>query len=514
MDDRKIILSSESPMIKKVKERIYKKELKIFNKTIRIPKKGRIRFFLALIAVILFIKILLSHQQVNSPDKINTQNVKPSNNIKNQKTALKSNKEKENVKISAENKKDNNTEKAKWIFFTKKINEKKFSYSDLTNLFKKHSPRLDCINDTVLSGREKYILHYSFDTTVIKCGKDLLKNYHPKYGAFVAMEAATGRVLALVSYSREGEQNIGENLFAKSIYPAASVFKTVTAAAALEKGNLHLESNLPLVGRKTTLYKFQLKEQLDYYEPVSLIDAYAYSINPIFGRIGIYILGKDVLQEYIDKFGFNSEIPFELKNEKPYAEISEKDSSILIAEIASGFNKKTRISPLFGAMIAACIAENGKMPVPYFVDSVTCEKDSDVIYRGEPKVWRTVIKESTAAQLRSMMHCVATYGTAKASFKYIKKTSFFENIEYGGKTGTLDEEELGRIDWFIGFAIHPNEVKNRIAVGVLTIHDQFWTVHSSFIAAEIFRKYMRYNLIEQKASAKNITNGEAKKTNG
>jgi cell division protein FtsI/penicillin-binding protein 2 len=348
---------------------------------------------------------------------------------------------------------------------------------------------------------------------VLRCGETLLKQYHPKYGALVALEPASGRVLALVSYTRDTEPSLGDNLFARSLYPAASVFKTITAAAAIEKGNMGPDSKMPLAGRRYTLYRFQLKEDLAAYDPVSLTDAYSYSINPVFGRIGVYVLGPALIREYFEKFGFNSRIPFELDNEMPVAEISDKDSAVAVAEIASGFNQKTKMSPLFGALIAAGVSEKGKMPVPFFVDSVTCG-DSCVIYRAVPRLWRVSMRESTASKLRGMMESVVRYGTAKSSFRYIKHSAYFDDIDYGGKTGTVDEDKLGKVDWFVGFAAHPTDPRQRIAVGIVTVHDQYWTVHSSYIGAEIFRKYIRQLQNEEKAASKVDIAGDLKKAAG
>jgi len=110
------------------------------------------------------------------------------------------------------------------------------------------------------------------------------------------------------------------------------------------------------------------------------------------------------------------------------------------------------------------------------------------------------MKASTATYIKTMMSRVAQFGTARSSFKYIRHSACFDNIDYGGKTGTVDEDKLGKIDWFIGFACHPSDPRQRIAVGVVTVHDQYWTVHSSYIAAEIFRKYIKREQVEEKSS--------------
>jgi len=392
------------------------------------------------------------------------------------------------------------------LFAKPEIPKQGFAVSDLTALLKKHPPKPGAIRDSIDSNNAKYVIHYSIDTCVQRTAETLMRQYHPKYGALIALNSKTGRVLASVSYTREGESQLGDNLFVKSIFPAASVFKTVTAAAAIEKGGLTTESQLQLTGRKYTLYKFQLKQDLEVSQPVSLEQAYAFSMNPVFARIGLYVVGAAGIKEYMGKFGFNSPIPCEVENDINHADISVSDSQMTIAEIASGFNRKTRMSPLFGAMIAASVCENGKMPLPTFVDSITCG-DSSTIFKCEPHTWRTPMKPTTASSLKSMMSRVAHLGTARTAFRYIHHSQFFDEIDYGGKTGTVDEDVLGKIDWFVGFAENPTDPRQHIAVGVVTVHDQYWTVHSSFVAAEIFRKYIRQAQMAQKAEKKEQTAG-------
>ncbi len=365
-----------------------------------------------------------------------------------------------------------------------------FTHEHVFDLLKAHSPLFQSCQDTLSNRTGRYIVHYSIDTVLNNCGEILLKRYHPKYGSLVVMEPGSGRVLALVSYTREGEDSLGDNLYCQSIFPAASIFKTVTAAGALEKGHVSPESTFSLAGRRYTLYKFQLAPELRSYEDVSLADAYAMSINPVFGRIGIYVLGKNGLAEYMRKFGFNSRVPFDLDNQGPVADENIKDSLLVIAETASGFNTVTRISPLFGALIASSIAEKGMMPVPSIVDSVT-KLDSGVVYRVSPKTWRRPMGENTAGELKEMMSRVVKQGTARSSFRYIRNSAFFDDVDCGGKTGTVDDDELGKIDWFVGFARHKDDPKQRLAVGIVTVHDEFWTVHSSYIGEELFRTHIR-----------------------
>jgi penicillin-binding protein A len=439
---------------------------------LNIPRKGRIRAILIILFLVIAVK-LMSHRQ--TPDGHVPVKAQPAA-VADRPATLKKN-TRSFFRLPFFRHADNRQAAV--------VKTYGLSHANIVDLLKVHAPVFQLCRDTIVRDKKRYVVYYSIDTALQKCGETLLKRYHPKYGAFIVMETGTGRVRSLVSYTRDGEDSLGENLYCKSIFPAASVFKTVTAAAAVEKAHVSPDSTFSLAGRRYTLYKFQLAQELASCQDITLADAYCQSVNPVFGRIGLYVVGKAGLTEYMRKFGFNCAIPFDLDNEKPTSDENMKDSLLIIAEAASGFNTVTRISPLFGALIASSIAENGVMPVPTLVDSVY--GDSCIVYRAAPGTWRTPIKENTASALKDMMSRVVQKGTARHSFHYARNSTCFIDVEYGGKTGSVDEDTLGKIDWFIGFARHKSDPKQRLAVGVVTVHDEYWTVHSSFIGEELFR---------------------------
>jgi Cell division protein FtsI/penicillin-binding protein 2 len=455
---------------------------------LKIPRKGRIRFFLAVLVLALAFKLFSNREPQKPPLLLK---IKPVPAVVSQPGARP-------APLPAVHRQPNLFERIEMSVSTKKIRVIAFSHDDVVNLLRKYPPRFRSGCDTVQEENNRYIIHYSINFTVQDCGETLLKRYHPKYGALVAMEPGTGRVLAAVSYTREGEPPLGDRLYCKSLFPSASTFKTVIAAGAIERAHMGPDSTFPLVGRRYTLYKFQLAPNVQSGQDVSLEEAYSLSINPIFGRIGIYALGIAGIKEYMEKFGFNSPIPFDLDNDNPVAQSVIQDTLMRIAEVASGFNRETRMSPLFGALIASSVSEKGQMHVPYCVDSITV-MDTATIYRAVQHPWRAPMKESTASQIKYLMTRVVEYGTARHAFIYARHSSCFDDVDYGGKTGSIDDEQMGKIDWFIGFACHVTDPHQRIAVGVVTVHDQYWTVHSGYIGEELFRTYIRGVQLAKKA---------------
>jgi cell division protein FtsI/penicillin-binding protein 2 len=331
-------------------------------------------------------------------------------------------------------------------------------------------------------------LFFSIDTTIQNYAMRLLRRYKPRYGAVAAIDPATGRVLALASFANEGEPIDGSDLYLRSIFPAASVFKTVVAAAGIERGGMNRRTPIPHFGRNHTLFRAQLEENLRVSRDISLQDAFAYSINPAFGRIALFNVNKDIVTDYGRRFGFHADIPFELNIDESV--MLSPDSAFSIAEFASGFNRETMLSPMLGALIAGVVSNGGAINEPTVVDSIRSSRRDTLVYTRTPKVWRRVVKEQTAAELKWLMTKVTHYGTARTPFRPLRESQRLRPYEFGGKTGSVNKRGLGRVDWFVGFARNPIDKNKQIAVGVVTTHGEFWTVHSSYIASELFRRHI------------------------
>jgi cell division protein FtsI/penicillin-binding protein 2 len=361
----------------------------------------------------------------------------------------------------------------------------------LYRLLQLYPPRLTHARDTLYFSKDPMVIHYSLDEHLQRLTRRLLRRYHPRYGAAVALQPATGRILAMVSYTHPDQPPRVDNLCTEACFPAASIFKVITAAAAFDTRSLTPSSAVRVAGRNHTLYRTQLDEHLPRYRTITFQEAFAYSINPAFGRIGIHMLGDSTLTGYARRFGFQEHIPFCLP--VAHSTVLEPDSAFNIAELASGFNDETEISPLHGALISAAVAYNGTMMKPVLIDSITQCSTGTRMYRAAPAVWKKdVISAHSSARLRDCMQQVARYGTARSAFRYVKRSFRFNDIAYGGKTGSIDKDDLGKVDWFSGFAIHETDTTQQVCVGVVTVHGAYWTVHSSFVGAEMMRHYIRH----------------------
>jgi len=315
----------------------------------------------------------------------------------------------------------------------------------------------------------------------------MLLQYKPDFGAFVAIDAKTGRILTAVSFSRE--QTEFGNILMRASFPAASVFKVVTAAAAIDQKVAEPSTIVPYNGANHTLYRRNvLKNDVNKWtRHISLREAFAKSINSVFGKVGIFFLKPDILEDYAVRFQFNREIPLDLPVQ-PGSFVLERDDNWKIAEAASGYNRVALMSPIQGALIAASIANDGVMMEPYVVESLD-EKEQGQIYKVDPSVLSMVVSSQSAEKLRSMMTDTVKMGTSSKTFRGFNKKKKIVDVEVGGKTGHLSGNyPRGQYDWFVGYG---KSEEDTIAVAALTINEENWRVKSGLLARVFFETYFQ-----------------------
>jgi len=304
----------------------------------------------------------------------------------------------------------------------------------------------------------------------------------------VVLEPLSGRILAMAGFD-EDEADARYNPCTDNRYPAASVFKIVTAAAAAESAGLTSDSMLQYNGRKHTLYKSQLKKTDNRYtNHIRFKDAFAQSINPVFGKLGVHYLGKSALQAYAEAFGFNQRFDLEFACAPSRLAVSEEPYHR--AEIASGFNNETTLSPLHGVLIAAAVLNQGLLVAPTIVDSIA-DEDGRVVYRGRAQPLGQAVSPATSAILYQLMQTTIRSGTCRRTFRGYLRHPVLSKLSIGGKTGSIDNREHDtRFDWFVGFA-EDKQGSAKIAVAVLVAHGRYLGTRASQYARLIMENHFR-----------------------
>lgn len=335
--------------------------------------------------------------------------------------------------------------------------------------------------------RAEASLEYTINSELQKSADQLLKSYKPDYGAIVMLETSTGRVLALSSFQKEHHES--SNLALRGTFPAASIFKIVTASAALDKYHVTPDTIVMFNGGNHTLYrKNAMSEKVNRWtREMTLREAFARSINTVFARLTLEKLAPQDLEEYAIRFGFNQDIKSDLPFTTGFTEIP-KEKNFHLTELASGFNKITRMSPLQGAMIASAIAEAGVMRIPYILERAR-DPEGQIIFQAEPITVGRAMTALGAEKLQELMEATITQGTSRKSFRSWAKDKHVRELVVGGKTGSLTgDNPKGKVDWFVGYAMNENQ---KIAIAALTVNVRYWTVKSSYLAQSMLRTHFK-----------------------
>ncbi len=346
-------------------------------------------------------------------------------------------------------------------------------------------------HDPVLSVKYKsYPLQIttSIDPAMQASIKKMITRSTARQVAVVVLEPQTGRIISMAGFDRD---DTAINPCTSKCFPAASIFKMITAAAAIEARDFRPDTTLRFNGRKHTLYKSQLKNIRNRYTAsITLMDSFAQSVNPVFGKIGIFTLGRNTLEKYAYAFGFERNIAFEL----PVAEsrFTITDSSYHIAEIASGFNRETVITPLHGALITAAAINSGTIMEPAVIDFIE-DMNGRILYENQPELLSSPITPDSAGQLKRLLEATVKKGTARKSFRGWRRDRVLSKLDIGGKTGTIDStDHTIRYDWFCGFA-QEKDSGRQITVAVLVGHAKpKLDVRASMYARSTIRNYFAH----------------------
>ncbi len=314
--------------------------------------------------------------------------------------------------------------------------------------------------------------------------QSIVKGSTGQMTAIVCLDPVSGRILAMAGFDRGKPE---EKVWTQRLIPSASIFKIITAAGAIEFLGMSPMTLFHYNGGKHTLYRYQLEEKRNRYTcTVTLKDAFKDSINPVFGKLGSIYLGRKGILEMADRFMWQRQIPLEIPV-KP-STITLLDDKFNLAEVASGFNKATRITPIHGALIVAAIANRGVIMAPSFIDTIE-SGGHDIIYQSRIYPLTRPVNPRTADLLFEMMKATVEKGTAKKAFSHLNRDKVLKDLEIGGKTGTIDNEshEL-RYDWFCGIARQKDRGK-RLALSVVVAHRAILGTRAASFARLAIRKY-------------------------
>jgi len=297
----------------------------------------------------------------------------------------------------------------------------------------------------------------------------------------IVVEVATGRVLAMAQGRHPEKWEAKEHSALYSNFPAASLFKTVVAAAAIEVAGVDPLDSQVLWGGCGNVNRSGVWLRDDEFgraNRLSLRSGYGRSCNGLFAKLGVNVLGLNTIATYANRLGWNevTDADFVI----PISPISipdPKTSSIhTVGRFAAGFGDVgASVAQQAWQMLALA---NGGVSRPLILLQENLPKAS-------ASVGRRVVEQQTAEILKSIMDASTNGGTASGAFRKPKYRKLKELA--GGKTGTLTgKKPFGVTSWFAGMMPMNNPQVVVVAVVVL---DKLWHIKGPDLAAEALWAY-------------------------
>ena len=303
------------------------------------------------------------------------------------------------------------------------------------------------IDVTVQSIVEKYLKEACIDNVCTDGGNVIVMNpqngdilamaTYPNYNLNSPYEAYTDELKGIWDSIEQAEktknlQAVWRNKAIADTYEPGSVFKLITASAAIEEG---IVTDIDKEGEFTCTGGIEVAgvriKCWRYYRPhgaESLRLALMNSCNPVFIGLG-QKMGVTKYYEYLEKFKLLQKTGIDLPGEAGSIFLAkEKAGPVELATIS--FGQRFEITPIQLVTVVSAIANGGTSVQPRVVKEII-DSQTKEITEVPVKTNGTVISKETSEKVLSMMESVVSEGTGK--------NAKVAGYRIGGKTGTSED---------------------------------------------------------------------------
>lgn len=305
---------------------------------------------------------------------------------------------------------------------------------------------------------QKYATQLAWETMVKKEAKQV---------SIIVMRPDNGEILAManvpeynlnspyeLNYEPDEEEaqkdkmdllnNMWRNFCINDTYEPGSIFKTVTATAALETGVVGLNDSFTCSGetvvsdRRIRCHKTTGHGTQDFTHTVYN------SCNPAFVEWGRRV-GTDNMYLYMGKLGLLAKTGIDLSGEA--GTIIHKQENVGAVELATmSFGQSFQITPVQMLRAVSAIVNGGKLVTPHF-GLYTGSSDGSVVNEFAYSTQDEAISSQTSETMKKILEGVVSEGGGTKAY--------IDGYSIGGKTATSQKLPRGSgkyISSFIGFA--------------------------------------------------------------
>lgn len=270
--------------------------------------------------------------------------------------------------------------------------------------------------------------------------------------------------------------NMWRNFCINDTYEPGSVFKMVTATAALELGVVSL-SDMYTCGGSTTVADRRIRcHKTTGHGTQTFTQTVMNSCNPAFIEWGRRV-GVDNFYTYIDKLGLTSKTGIDIAGEA--GTIIHKKENVGEVELATmSFGQSFQITPMQMLRAGAAIVNGGNLVTPHFAIK-TCAADKTTYSEFSYSTTQEAVSKETSDTMKDILRQVVEEGGGK--------NAYIEGFSIGGKTATSQKLPRGSgkyIASFIGFS----DVTDPSVIAMCLIDEPQGVYYGGTIAAPVIRE--------------------------
>ena len=336
---------------------------------------------------------------------------------------------------------------------------------------------------------QKYATQLAWETMVKKEAKQV---------SIIVMRPDNGEILAManvpeynlnspyeLNYEPDEEEaqkdkmdllnNMWRNFCINDTYEPGSIFKTVTATAALETGVVGLNDSFTCSGatvvsdRRIRCHKTTGHGTQDFTHTVYN------SCNPAFVEWGRRV-GTDNMYLYMGKLGLLAKTGIDLSGEA--GTIIHKQENVGAVELATmSFGQSFQITPIQMLRAVSAIVNGGRLVTPHF-GLYTGSSDGSVVNEFAYSTQDEAISSQTSETMKKILEGVVSEGGGTKAY--------IDGYSIGGKTATSQKLPRGSgkyISSFIGFA----PADNPQVIAMCLIDEPIGVYYGGTIAAPVVK---------------------------
>lgn len=331
-------------------------------------------------------------------------------------------------------------------------------------------------------------LNYSLQETAYQALGD-------RWGAVVALEPSTGKILAMVSKpdfdpnsieanwdsiiaDTGSENSVLVNRATQGLYPPGSTFKILTTLEYMKEHPEYQSYSYECTGS----IAMDNTEIHCYGNAVhgleNLETSFAKSCNTSYANIGLG-LDKKSFRQLCGNMLFQKDLPIQYPSNQSSFALKESSNSDEVTQTAIG-QGETLVTPMHMALITSAIANDGVLMRPYVVDHTENYKGV-AVKNYKPSQYGSLLTKEEAAKMQGFMSLVVSEGTGS------KLNG--QGYQAAGKTGSAEfsSNKSESHAWFTGYA--STAEKGTIAVTVIVEKGGAGSSVAVPIAKQVFDRY-------------------------